>query len=324
MNDIETADNIPVRPTVQVIGLGELLWDCFPDRRLPGGAPANVAFHAQQLGLSAAVATRVGQDELGNELIKFLASRGLSTDFVQIDPVHQTGTVMITPDTSAGVNYTFLENSAWDFLEAKPELLDAVRSAQAICFGTLGQRRPAARNAIHLCLQSAPKGCQIVYDVNLRPPFFAKDWILKSLKYATVVKLNDGEVKALTKLFDFSSSDEIRFAKRLLDHFKQLQLVCITRGERGCLGVTCDEDLDLPGVPVDIVDTVGAGDAFTAAVIFGQLGKWSLAKTLDLANRFGSLVAGRAGAMPELTRELEKITTELDWSYRDTWSPHSR
>ena len=144
------------------------------------------------------------------------------------------------------------------------------------------------------------------------------------MKYATVVKLNDGEVKALTKLFDFSSSDEIRFAKRLLDHFKQLQLVCITRGERGCLGVTCDEDLDLPGVPVDIVDTVGAGDAFTAAVIFGQLGKWSLAKTLDLANRFGSLVAGRAGAMPELTRELEKITTELDWSYRDTWSPHSR
>lgn len=138
---------------------------------------------------------------------------------------------------------------------------------------------------------------------------------------ATVVKLNSEEVKVLTQLFDFTSSDETRFAKRLLDNFKQLQLVCITRGNQGCMGVTCDEVLEIPGIPVVVRDTVGAGDAFTAAIIYGKLVKWPLSKTLDLANNFGSLVASRAGAMPSLVQELETLTADLDWSYKDTWTP---
>ena len=306
---------------VQMVGLGELLWDCFPDERLPGGAPANVAFHAQQLGLSTAVTTRVGKDELGEGLGKFLSAQGLSTELVQIDPNHQTGTVTVTPNDKANVDYTFLENSAWDFLEPRQELMDAVRSAESICFGTLGQRRPASRNTIHQCLLAAPKECLIVYDVNLRPPFFAKDWVLKSLKYASVVKLNSEEVAVLSQLFEFSSEDEVRFAKRLLDNFKQLRLVCITRGNAGCLGVTCDETIELGGIPTNVADTVGAGDAFTAAVIYGQLANWQLAKTLDLANHFGSLVAGRKGAMPSLGPELAALKSNLDWSFRDTTIP---
>lgn len=177
MDESDSIENQPIKPLIQVIGLGELLWDCFPDRRMPGGAPANVAFHSQQLDLSAAVATRVGQDALGEELTQFLAKSGLITDFVQIDPIHATGTVTISSDSTANVSYAFLENSAWDYLELKPELLEVIRSAQAICFGTLCQRRPVSRNTIHQCLQAASKECQIVYDVNLRPPFFSKDWI---------------------------------------------------------------------------------------------------------------------------------------------------
>ena len=303
---------------VQMVGLGELLWDCFPDERLPGGAPANVAFHAQQLGLSTAVATRVGKDELGDGLGQFLSTQGLSTDLVQIDPNHQTGTVTVTPNDKATVDYAFLENSAWDFLEATPQLLEAVQSAQAICFGTLGQRRPVSRHTIQQCLRSLSSDCLVVYDVNLRPPFYAKDWIAKSLSHATIVKLNDEEVKVLTQLFDFRPEDEIRFAKRLLDDYKQLQLVCVTRGSRGCLAVTCGEVIELRGVPVKVVDTVGAGDAFTAAIIFGHLQKWPLASTLELANRFGALVAGRSGAMPSLSVELAELKSSLDWSFRDT------
>ena len=318
MNENAPLENNPMIPAVQMIGLGELLWDCFPDRRLPGGAPANVAYHAQQLGLSAAVATRVGQDELGEELIQFLRSRGLSTEFVQIDSYHQTGTVMVWPDARANVGYTFLENSAWDFLETKQNLMDAVRSAQAICFGTLGQRRPAARNTIQQCLNAASDECLIVYDVNLRPPFFAKDWILKSIKQATVIKMNSDEVKVLSKLLEFSPDDEVRFAKRLLDQFKGLHLVCITRGSEGCVGVTCDETIELSGIPVEMVDTVGAGDAFTAGIIFGQLSEWPLAKTLDLANHFGSLVASQYGAMPALREELANLKASLEWSFRET------
>lgn len=129
MNESEPIENQPIKPCIQVIGLGELLWDCFPDRKLPGGAPGNVAFHSQQLGLSAAVATRVGQDALGEELTQFLAASGLNTDFVQVDPSHATGTVTISSDSTTNVGYSFLENSAWDYLEPKPELLEAIGSA---------------------------------------------------------------------------------------------------------------------------------------------------------------------------------------------------
>ena len=285
---------------------------------MPGGAPANVAFHAQQLGLNSAVATRVGQDAFAAELMEFLRSKGLSTRLVQADPNHQTGTVMVSPLANGGTNYAFLENSAWDYLEPEVSLLDEIHSAKAICFGTLAQRRPLTRATIHRCLNSAPKPCLIVYDVNLRPPFFAKDWIAKSLGRAKVVKLNDDEVKQLSKMFEFESTDEIRFAKRLLDTYRQLDLVCITRGGHGCLGVSCDEVVELPGIPVQVVDTVGAGDAFTAAVIFGRLNEWPLASTLNLANHFGSLVASRAGAMPDLSTELRLLLGDLDWTYRET------
>lgn len=301
-----------------MIGLGELLWDCFPDRRLPGGAPANVAFHAQQLGISTAVATRVGKDQLGEELIDFLRSRGLRTEFVQLDSTHGTGTVMVWPDSKMGVGYTFLENSAWDFLEPTYELIEAVREAKVICFGTLGQRRPVARNTIHQCLNSAAKDSLIVYDVNLRPPFFARDWIIKSLKYATIAKLNSQEVKDLAKMLDVPPDDEASFAKYLLNTFPRLKLVCVTRGADGCLGVTADETIELSGIPVEVRDTVGAGDAFTAGIIYGQLAEWPLAKSLDLANHFGALVASRHGAMPALSEELENLKSMLDCSFKDT------
>jgi fructokinase len=306
---------------VQMIGLGELLWDCFPDCRLPGGAPANVAFHAQQLGLSAAVVTRVGKDEFGDELSEFLQRQGLSTRYVQRDSNRQTGTVMVWPTATASMGYSFLENSAWDFLEPEPELLDAVRSAKAICFGTLAQRRPATRNTIHQCLNAASKECLIVYDVNLRPPFVVKDWIAKSLKQAKIVKLNEDEVKILSEMFEFRSQDEVRFAKGLLDIYRQVEIVYITRGSRGSLAVTCDETIEFPGIPTEVGDTVGAGDAFTAAIIYGRLENWPLLKTLDLANHFGSLVAGRKGAMPMLHDELASLKSGLEWAFRETPSP---
>lgn len=303
---------------IQLIGLGELLWDCFPDRRLPGGAPANVAFHAQQLGLSAAVVSRVGRDDLGEEICQFLTTQGLRTDFIQRDPEHPTGTVTIDAEGSSDNNYRFLENSAWDFLELGPELLGAVRSADAICFGTLAQRRSVSRSTIDACLQSAPRDCLIVYDVNLRPPHVSKAWIARSLEFARVVKLNVDEVVELSRMFDFYSVDEIRFAKYLLDRYRQLDLVCVTRGRAGCVAVTCGEELEFSGIPIDVVDTVGAGDAFTAAVILGRLSDWPLSKTIDLANRYGALVASHAGAMPVLKAELESLKSQLDWAFRET------
>ena len=247
----------------EFIGLGELLWDCFPDRRLPGGAPANVAFHSQQLGLSAATVTRVGCDPLGDEICEFLQSQGLGIDLVQRDPLHGTGTVTVEP-TPSGTTYTFLPDSAWDFLAPQPDLIAAMQSARAICFGTLAQRNVTSRETIHACLAAASPDCVIVYDVNLRPPFYEREWIERSLRRARLVKLNDDEVRVLSKMFVTGTDNDLDFARYLLHEQPQVELVCVTRGANGCLAISRAEVIDVPGIVVQVVDTVGAGDSFTA------------------------------------------------------------
>lgn len=285
-----------------VIGLGEILWDCFPDRRLPGGAPANVAFHAQQLGLTAAVATRVGADDLGDGLLQFLQSQGLRTDLVQRDPEHGTGTVTVETHPER-TTYTFLENSAWDFLDATEEWLAAAKHAKSLVFGTLAQRRERSRRTIHDVVSAANSECLIVYDVNLRPPFFAPDWIRDSLGKARIVKLNDDEVRILATMFSTRTRTDEEFARWLLDSFG-VDLVCVTRGAAGAIAVTAQELCEAPGIPIQVVDTVGAGDAFTAALIWSRFANWPLEKSLQLANRLGALVASRPGAMPVLKSEI--------------------
>ncbi|MBM4075521.1 MAG: carbohydrate kinase [Planctomycetes bacterium] len=297
-----------------VLGIGELLWDCFPDRRLPGGAPANFAFHAQQLGARAATVTRVGSDQLGDELCEFLEAQGLDVGFVQKDPVHSTGTVTVQPDDK-GTKYTFLPDSAWDFLEPDTALLNAVQSAKAISFGTLAQRCPISRATIHVCLAAAPVDCQIVYDVNLRPPFYERDWIERSIQRATCVKLNDDETKILSRLLETNTQTELQFAEHLLKTFHKLDLVCVTRGSRGCMAVDRHECIEFPGIPVTVVDTVGAGDAFTAALIQTRLDKWPLTASANFANHVGALVASHPGAMPLLREELKQLRLTLTSLY---------
>lgn len=299
--------------TIDVIGLGELLWDCFPDERLPGGAPANVAFHAQQLGLSAAVATRVGCDRLGDELLQFLARQGLSTDLVQRDAEHGTGTVTVDPRVD-GTKYKFLENSAWDFLAAEDPWLAAMATARAVCFGTLAQRGEVSRRTIHACIAATSSECLRVYDVNLRPPFYQREWIDASLRLATMVKLNDDEVAVLATMFERPPASEIEFARWLLETY-ELDLVCITRGPGGAAAASAEETCETSGIAVQVADTVGAGDAFTAGLIWSRLNHWSLRRGLHLANQIGALVASRPGAMPVLEGELAELKHRvLNWS----------
>lgn len=290
---------------VDVIGLGELLWDCFPDRRLPGGAPSNVAFHTQQLGLSAAVATRIGADSLGDELLQFLQSQGLSVRLVQRDPVHGTGTVTVTPH-AAGTKYVFLENSAWDFLEMTEEWRAAAACARAICFGTLAQRGELSRRTLHEFLAAAGPDCLTVYDVNLRPPFFEREWIHASLRRAKIIKLNDDEVRVMSSLFHLPTSSDAEFATWLLETYHP-ELVCITRGAAGAIAVSRDELCESSGIAIEVVDTVGAGDAFTAGLIWCRLNHWPVNRTLEFANRLGALVASQPGAMPRLSDEIAEL-----------------
>jgi fructokinase len=296
----------PSQSPIDVIGLGELLWDCFPTGKQPGGAPANVAFHAQQLGLSARLATRVGNDPLGDELCAFLSRQGLRTDLVQRDPDHGTGTVTVEPQPDGSGRYTFLENSAWDFLTVDDGWQTAMTQARAVCFGTLAQRRETSRAAIHWCLAATNADCLRVYDVNLRPPFFEKDWIVASLTLSRIVKLNDDEVRTLAPMLRAPSVTETEFATWLRRAFN-LDVVCITRGPNGAVAVDAGGVCEVPGIPITVADTVGAGDAFTAGLIWSRLNGRPLSAGLAIANQVGAWVASRPGAMPDLRTEFAAL-----------------
>ncbi len=298
--------------TPLVIGLGELLWDVFPDARLPGGAPANVAFQASQLGLTGVVASRVGRDALGDELLQFLTAKSLDTSLIQRDSERPTGQVTVDLSDEGHPEYVIHEDVAWDFIEPQPALLDAAQRAAAVCFGTLAQRSPISRETIHAALSACLDGCLIVYDVNLRQKWYQREWIERSLYRATIAKLNGEEAGILSRLLEIGIGGEPgpgelpEFAAAVCRQF-DVALVCITRAEQGCLLVTADETVDVPGRRVDVVDAVGAGDAFSAALIASRLWDWPLKQTAEFANAVGGLVATRSGAMPSVRKEVAAL-----------------
>lgn len=292
-----------------VIGLGEVLWDIFADSRRPGGAPANVAFQASQLGCRGVVCSRVGQDPLGNELLAFLAGQGMATEFIQRDAVHPTGTVTVDTSQPAHPRFIIHENVAWDYLEFDEPWRALAAQAAAICFGTLAQRSPVSRQTIHRVLQAARPGCLIVYDVNLRQRGYQRDWIEASLAAANWAKLNSDEAAELAQLLELGQYDEVAFARSLQARYG-LQAVCITRAERGAILVSGQTVVDRPGEQIEVVDTVGAGDAFTAAWIAAGLWHWPPTAQVAFANRVGALVATRPGAMPALREEFAQLARE--------------
>lgn len=290
-----------------VVGLGELLWDVFPDRRRPGGAPANVAFQAGQLGAEGIVVSRVGHDPLGDELMGFLAERGLSAQYVQRDSEHATGTVEVVMTDAGHPDYTIAADVAWDFLELPDATREMFQQASAVCFGTLAQRSATTRETIHAALQATRPECLRVYDVNIRQTYYAPEWFERSLQAANVIKLNDGEIEVIATQLGLPDEGE-SFANAVRARYA-IDLVCITRAEKGCLLVG-EESVDVPGIAVDVIDAVGAGDAFTAALIVGTLHDIPLSVRGHFANAVGALVCRHAGAMPELRTELRDLARE--------------
>jgi fructokinase len=280
-----------------IIGLGEVLWDCFGDIRKPGGATANVGFHANELGHAGVVCSRVGRDPLGAELVDYLADHHLDTRYIQQDPAHPTGTVTVDVSRPDRPTYVIHQDVAWDFIEFTDDLAALMRRAAAVCFGSLGQRSPRSRQTIQQCLDAAV-GALRVMDINLRQTWYDREGIEVSLGKSHIAKLNIEEAAVLAPLLDLPT-EPTAFAQRMLSRY-DLQLVCITRAERGCLLVLRDEVVDAPGVPVQVADAVGSGDAFSAALISARLRGWSLQRTAAFANAVGALVASRPGGMPDL------------------------
>ena len=278
-----------------IVGLGEVLWDVFPEYKRAGGAPANVAFHARQLGNEGIPASRVGTDDIGKELLDVLSSHGLDVSYVQRDEVAPTGTVEVTM-TDGEASYSIPVDSAWDRLAMTSQWLDLARGADAVCFGTLAQRDEISRRTIREFLAQTPASCLKIADINLRPPHFTEEVIEVSLDLADVVKLNEQEWKEIRRMFGVSDLNEWLFTT------KKVRYICLTRGSDGAELITPDAHLIEPVHPIEDSngDSVGVGDAFTAALTHHLLRSSPLDVALSAANRYAAQVFARKGATPKL------------------------
>jgi len=255
----------------RIVGIGEILWDVFPDGPRFGGAPANVASSAAELAAGTARVTMVGAvgtDDLGRRARAALADHGVDTSGVQ-EVGRPTGQVFVSLDAAGHATYRFADDPAWDHL-AWNEFLDRLAAGcDAVCFGTLCQRAVESRTTIRRFVEAVPAAALRVLDVNLRPPFDDDEVILAALEMAQVVKLNDEELPRVATLCGLAG-DPATVVRRLAERYR-LRAVALTRGPRGALLLIGDELSDLPGREVTVVDTVGAGDAYTAALILGLL-----------------------------------------------------
>eukprot|EP00899_Mesostigma_viride_P010137 jgi/Mesvir1/19124/Mv12866-RA.1 len=292
-----------------VVGLGELLWDIFPDTRKPGGAPANVMFHVMQQGGQGVLCSRVGNDPLGSEILQYLREQGMDTSFVQVDERCPTGTVTVKLENGQP-SYTIDPHVAWDHIEYTDAVKEVVKKADAICFGTLAQRCAVSRASIQTALQDAKKSCIVVYDCNLRQDFFNKNLVSRCLLLSHVLKLNDSEIPMVARVLGIKSSEPSKFAHALFEDYG-IDLVVVTRGARGCLIISPHESYDIPGVKVQLADAVGAGDAFTSALIMALVRKWPLELAGRYANEVGALVASHYGAMPPLKDKFAELRARL-------------
>jgi fructokinase len=285
-----------------IVGLGEILWDLFPDGKKLGGAPANFAYHARVLGDEGIPVSRIGTDPLGQEIRRSLAELGIPGRHVQADPNRPTGKVEL--DVKGVPTFTITPEVAWDYLEWGEELEALAGKTDAVCFGSLAQRSPQSRRNIRAFLAATRRQALRVFDVNLRQSWYSAEVLRESLAASAILKLNDGELPVVLRTLGLSEPAGLEPGCRLLLEAFGLELVCLTLGERGSLLVGKSEAIRQPGFRVDVADTVGAGDAFTAALCHHRLRGASLDRIGQAANRYGAWVASQAGAMPQVTPEI--------------------
>ncbi|MEC8557306.1 MAG: carbohydrate kinase [Planctomycetota bacterium] len=283
----------------RIISIGEVLWDLFPDGERFGGAPANFACHAALQGAEVAMVSAVGNDKRGHDAIEILAEYGIDVSLVQGIPDAPTGTVGIELNAQGKPTFTIHERSAWDQLEWNDDIANYLAAADAICFGTLGQRSEVARQTIRQAIKmAAARGIICVVDINLRAPFFNAKTIRESIQLASILKLSDEEIVAACSACGVSDSRSTLDSLRALITFGNLDRVVMTRGAEGAVLVTTEGIIEQPGIATDIVDTVGAGDAFTAAFIMGELYREVRETNLRKACEVAAAACSHAGAIP--------------------------
>lgn len=291
--------------SITVAGIGEILWDVLEDNEKLGGAPVNFAYHINALGGRGIPISTVGEDERGRRALAELAKRGLSTETISTTPSFETGYVQVTMDKNGVPAYNFASDTAWDHLILDKQLLAVAGSLHGVCFGTLAQRSEKSRRAIYSFIDALPPTALKICDLNLRRPFYSREVIETSFAKAHILKINDEELQVIAAMFSLGGDDEAVLRELITRH--SLDIAILTRGPAGCLLLSNDERVALPGIPASVVDTIGAGDAFTAATTLGRLLGKPLAAIADHANRLAAYVCTCQGAMPPVPAELKLL-----------------
>ena len=290
-----------------VAGIGELLWDIFPTHKRLGGAPTNFVCHCNQLGAKAYPISCIGADELGLEIREQLTRINVDGNYIFESQEHPTGTVQVFLDKTGKPCYTIQENVAWDHIQTGEILSKTAKDLDAVCFGSLSQRSNESRHTIQAFLNNTPQKALKIFDVNLRQSYYSKEIINESLKLANILKLSDEELPTLAEYFNLTGN-----VLEQLDTLRQqfdLKVIAYTRGPDGSILLGTDEMDDFHGCEGLAVDSVGAGDSFTASLCMGLLHGWSLKRINKFANQVATYVCSQKGATPILP---EYLTTYQD------------
>ena len=286
-----------------VVGMGEALWDVLPEGKKIGGAPANFAYHVSQFGLPSCVVSAVGDDALGKEIIENFTSKGLNQLIAEVP--YPTGTVQVEIDPAGVPQYEIKENVAWDNIPYTAHLEMLAEKTKAVCFGSLAQRNVVSRNTINLFLDAMPQNedTLVVFDVNLRQGFYNKEILCNSMKRCNILKINDEELVTVSRMFGYPGIDLQDKCWILLGKYN-LKMLILTCGINGSYVLTpCNVSFH-PTPKVEVADTVGAGDSFTAAFIASILKGKSVQEAHSTAVQTSAFVCTKKGAMPTLPSEL--------------------
>ena len=280
-----------------VVGLGEILWDVFPERKVLGGAPANFAYHVSQFGYNGYAVSAIGDDLLGKEILSSLQDKGLNylietTDF-------PTGTVQVTLNKTGIPQYEICENVAWDNIPFTAKTENLAKNTGTVCFGSLAQRNGVSKETIKRFLAAMPENSLKIFDINIRQHFYTKELIHESLLMCNMLKINDDEVIIVSELFGWKNMEEQDICKKILENYN-LDIVILTKGTNGSFVFTPKETSYQPTPKVHVADTVGAGDSFTAAFVASYMHGERITDAHQLAMEVSAYVCTQHGAMPKL------------------------
>ncbi len=292
--------------TYKFVGLGEVLWDMFPEGKMLGGAPANFAYHAKMIAsghVQSFIVSSIGNDELGIEIEAALSNLNLDQSYLSLYSKHPTGAVTVEIDANGSPAYSIDQDVAWDYI---PKIsTEFAKSVDVVCFGTLAQRSSVSKNSIQQFLADVPEAALRIFDINLRQSYYSLNLIRESLALANVFKVNDDEIVVAGNLLGIAGEEDY-IMQEIVDRYG-LKLGILTKGKEGSTLISAEKISSCSGFDVSIKDSVGAGDAFTAAVAVGLLCGYDLDYVNESANKLAAYVCSVSGATPEVPEEIALI-----------------